>query len=94
MKSNLNSKIFVSLAGVLFIGAFSMPAQAEVDCNKPGNWVDAKACAKAAEGVASLRWYVQRTRMIHQLDINDYAKYVKRDDSALAEVDTMTIAKK
>ena len=94
MKSNLNSKIFVSLAAALLAGAFSIPAQAEVNCNKPGNWVDAKACAKAAEGIDSLRWYVQRTRMIHQLDINDYAKYVRRDNSALAGENTQAVASK
>jgi hypothetical protein len=94
MKSNLNSKILVSLAVALLAGSFSIPAHAEVDCNKPGNWVDAKACAKAAEGIGSLRRYVQRTRMIHQLDINDYAKYVRQDDSAVAEEHTKTVASK
>jgi hypothetical protein len=94
MKSKLNSKIFVSLAGALLAGAFSIPAHAEVDCNKPGNGMETRACAKAAEGFDSLRRHVQRTQMIYQLDFNDYAKYVRQDDTVLTAQNRQDVAKR
>jgi hypothetical protein len=43
-------------------------------CDNPSSPVDKRACAKAAEGAAALRNFVERTRMIWHLDIWDYVR--------------------
>lgn len=59
-------------ASILFaaVGA----AQAEYRCNAPHDMIDARACAKAAEGADALRLFVERTRMLWNLYYWDYAQ--------------------
>jgi len=54
------------------MSAVATGARAEYRCDKPLGWGDAKACAKAKEGVDALRRYIERTRMIHGLYFWDY----------------------
>ena len=51
-----------------------LTALAEYKCANPQQRIDQRACEKAAEGPNALRKFVERTRMIWQLDIWDYSK--------------------
>jgi len=59
---------------ILMLGfAAAGAAQAEFKCDgRPLTRVDATACAKAAESLAELRRYIERTKLIHGLYIMDY----------------------
>jgi hypothetical protein len=64
-----------SLVSLLAATAFvPLSALAEYKCDNPTHQIDKRACAKAAEGPDALRRFVERTRMIWQLDIWDYSK--------------------
>ena len=53
--------------------AATSAAHAEFKCDgRPLTRVDATACAKAAESLAELRRFIQRTKLIHGLYIMDY----------------------
>ena len=45
---------------------------AEVDCTKPSGQEQARACQAAKDGVDSLRQFIQRTRGIYILYIQDF----------------------
>lgn len=59
---------------ILMLGfAAAGAAQAEFKCDgRPLTRVDATACAKAAQSIAELRRYIERTKLIHGLYIMDY----------------------
>jgi hypothetical protein len=59
---------------ILMLGfAATGSAQAEFKCDgRPLARVDATACAKAAQSIAELRRYIERTKLIHGLYIMDY----------------------
>ena len=54
------------------LGIVAPIARAEYRCDKPQNFIDAKACAKAKEGPRALAQFIQRTRMIYGLYLGDY----------------------
>ena len=63
------SKLTILLLGLAAAGT----AHAEYRCDKhPLPRVDAIACAKAAESIAELRRFIERTKLIHGLYIMDY----------------------
>jgi hypothetical protein len=58
---------------VVAIGAFAGPAGATaVDCAKPSGHEQQRACVAAANGVHELRRFIQRTRGVYILYIQDF----------------------
>ena len=49
---------------------------AEVDCTKPSGQEQARACQAAKDGVDSLRQFIQRTRGIYILYIQEFSTAV------------------
>jgi hypothetical protein len=71
MTSHSQAIVAIALAGVL--SAVSADALASSRCDRAHlTRVEATACAKAAESITALRQYVQRTRMIHALRMEDF----------------------
>lgn len=66
---SVRKQVLLLLPGLLFLG---LEARAEYRCDDPSTSVHARACEKAAEGPAALRQFVQRMRVIENLDFNDY----------------------
>jgi hypothetical protein len=58
----------IAVAAALSIGTASAQAQTAYPAHEAG------VRAAAAQGPDALRWYVQRTRMIHQFYFNDFAR--------------------
>lgn len=82
MKNASRFRLALSCIGLLSVAVVPV-AHAEFKCDHPQlARVDATACAKAAEGIASLRQYVWRTRMIYDLQMSDYARF--EDDAPKA----------
>ena len=63
----------LSVAGLIV----ALPAQAApVDCGAPRDFVERRACQAASQGVEALRRYAERTRNMHNIYLNDYARAV------------------
>ena len=74
MKNSSHFCLALSCIGVLSIAVVPV-AHAEFKCDRPQlTRVDATACAKAKDSIDSLRQYVQRTRMIYELQMDDYVR--------------------
>ena len=72
----LHRKLLPALAFVV-IGALAAPTSAApVDCAKPSGHEQQRACAAAAKGVGDLRQFIQRTRGIYILYIQDFERAV------------------
>ena len=83
--------------GFLLSMASIPAAHAEFKCNKPHlNRVDTMACAKAAEGIDSLRRFVSITRGIYGLQVTDYVQlewdFVQKPSSASASPDAQKVS--
>lgn len=60
------------------LAAVAAPASAApVDCAKPPDFPQARACEAAAKGVAELRQFIVRTRAIYNLYILDFDRAVR-----------------
>jgi hypothetical protein len=71
---NYQPLLFASATALFALGT---PLSAHAaDCRAPKGLGEEGACAAAAQGVETLRRYVNRTRMIYQLRIHDFAKAV------------------
>ena len=74
MKNSSRFCLALSCFGVLSVAVVPV-AHAEFKCDRPQlTRVDATACAKAEDSIASLHQYVWRTRMIHALVMDDYVR--------------------
>jgi hypothetical protein len=62
-------QVLLLLPVLLLLG---LEARAEYKCDDPSTSIHARACAKAAEGPAALRQFVQRMQVIENLDFYDY----------------------
>ena len=61
---------------VLAAATASAASAAPVDCAKPPDRGEARACEAAAKGVAELRQFIQRTRVVYNLYIQDFDRAV------------------
>jgi hypothetical protein len=74
MNVNGNHRPLLSvMAGAFLAIAAWTPAHA-ADCNTPRGVGEQRACAAAAEGVETLRRFVERTRMVYGLLVRDFEK--------------------
>jgi hypothetical protein len=72
----VSRKLLCTSAFVL--AAIAGPASAApVDCTRPPNFPEARACEAAAKGVAELRQFIIRTRAIYNLYILDFDQAVR-----------------
>lgn len=85
--NSIGRKLVCTSAFALLAGLVA-PAHAEqVMCGKTNDIGEKRACAAAAVGVADLRQFIQRTRGIYVLRIQDFegtvpAYVARRDDKA------------
>lgn len=77
----------------LATAAAAAPAHAKpVDCAKPWNHGQARACEAAAAGIDSLRQFVWRTRAVYGLYIIDFVPAVPDRMAAQADGNPRTLA--
>lgn len=50
----------------------ALEARAQNRCDDPSTSIHRRACAKAVEGPAALRHFIQQMEVIENLDFNDY----------------------
>jgi hypothetical protein len=72
--SKISKRTLPLLAATILAAAVSLPAYA-VDCAAPKGIEESRGCAAAKQGADTLRRYVDRTRMIHNLYYWDYAPF-------------------
>lgn len=70
--NSVSRKLICMSAFALLAGAAATAGAAPVDCARTNDFADKKACAAAAQGVAELRQYIQRTRNVYILYIHDF----------------------
>jgi len=71
-------KVLCTSAFVLAVAAAAPASAAPVDCARPPDWPQARACEAAAKGVAELRQFIIRTRNVFNLYILDFDSAVRR----------------
>jgi hypothetical protein len=72
----VSRKLLSTSVFVLVAATASVASAAPVDCAKPPDRGEARACEAAAKGVAELRQFIQRTRAIYNLYILDFDRAV------------------
>lgn len=80
-------KLVCTSAFALLAGAVAPAHADQVLCGKTNDIGEKRACAAAAQGVADLRQFIQRTRGIYILRMQDFegtvpAYVARRDDKA------------
>lgn len=71
-KKHHGSLLSTAAVALVALGT-TLPANA-ADCAAPNGIGERAACAAAAQGVEALRQYVERTRMIHGLRMQDFER--------------------
>jgi hypothetical protein len=74
---NVIRKLVPAAAFVIVAAAAGAASAAPVDCAKPQDFAQARACEAAARSVAELRQYIVRTRAVHNLYILDFDRAVR-----------------
>jgi hypothetical protein len=83
----------IPAVGLVLITLAMQPAQAQQRCTKPYlTRVESVACQLGKEDVASLRRFVWRTRMIHQLHMPDFMP-PQPPSTAIARTDDPRVGK-
>lgn len=67
-----HGKLLPTFAFLVSAALATSAGAAQVDCAKPSGQEQARACQAAAAGVDSLRQFIQRTRGIYILYIQDF----------------------
>lgn len=73
----MSRKLLTTSVFVLVTAAATAASAAPVDCAKPPNWPEARACEAAAKGVTELRHFIIRTRNVFNLYILDFDSAVR-----------------
>ena len=90
---NVTHRKLSAAVALLALGILAAPAgAASVDCARPSGQEQMRGCAAAAKGVSELRQFLQRTRGIYILYINDFDSAVPRMAAASGKGDAPKLA--
>ena len=73
----MSRKLLYTSVFVLVAATAAGASAAPVDCAKPPDRPEARACEAAAKGVAELRQFIVRTRAVYNLYIRDFDSAVR-----------------